>query len=380
MPETRKDRIKVILVRSNPADRDVRSPKEIRALTQEGYVVTLLGWDRESKADTKEKPEGYKEILLKCRAPWGIKVLPLLAIWWCFVFIRLLTAKLDVVHALNVDNAIPAIIASKIRRKPVIYEILDVYEDEVVLPGLIRTVSLFVDKLFMRFADAIIVADEAQVEGIGGIPNSKIVPIYDSPPDVLSAKDINYHKNGVFTLFYAGVLYREKRLNLDKVIKVIKDIDNVRLVIAGYGDLTTEIEELSARMPDKIEFIGKIPYAEVIERGLKADLFFNLRDPVVPANRYTCGSTLLNAMSVGRPILVNRGTSTANKVYEENCGLVVDANNLEEIKGAIVKLRDSPELCRELGVNARKAYEQRYNWEIMEQRLVALYEEITRLN
>ena len=62
---------------------------------------------------------------------------------------------------------------------------------------------------------------------------------------------------------------------------------------------------------------------------------------------------------------------------EANCGLVVDANNNEEIKEAIIKLRDNPELCEELGANARKAYEERYSWEIMERRLVDLYRELT---
>jgi len=56
---------------------------------------------------------------------------------------------------------------------------------------------------------------------------------------------------------------------------------------------------------------------------------------------------------------------------------VVDANNVEEIKEAIIKLRDNPELCRELGSNARKAYEARYSWEIMGRRLVNLYQELT---
>ena len=69
--------------------------------------------------------------------------------------------------------------------------------------------------------------------------------------------------------------------------------------------------------------------------------------------------------------------STAIKVLEENCGLVVDANNVEEIKEAILKLRDNPKLCAELGANARRAYEERYSWEIMEQRLLALYRELT---
>ena len=366
------------MVRSNAAGRDVRVPKEIKALLRGGYSVTLLSWDREGNAAAT--PHGYDEIRLKYRAPWGIGVLLFLPVWWCFVFTKLLAKKWDIVHALNIDSAIPAIIAARLKRKLVIYEILDVYEDGIVLPGVIRAVVLCIDKLFMRLADAIIVADKAQEEGIDGIPNRRIVPVYDSPPDLAVGRDVSYRKNETFTLFYAGVLYREKRLNLDKIFESVQAIDGVRLVIAGYGDLADEIQELSTQMPGKVEFVGKISYAEVIERGTKADLFFNLRDPIVPANRYTCGSTLLNAMSVGRPILVHEGTSTADKVSEENCGLVVNADNLDEVKGAIVKLRDNPTLCRELGANARKAYEQRYSWEIQERRLLDLYRELSSRN
>lgn len=367
---------KTILIKSSVIDRDVRLPKVIAALKRRGYTVTLLCWDRERKADRSEQPEDYEEIRLRLKAPWGIKILPFLPIWWSFVFFKLMVTRWDIAQAVNFDSIIPTVIAGRLKRKLVIYEILDVYEDEVVLPRAIRTVFLNVDKLFMRLVDAIIVADEAQIEGVGGIPNHKVAPIYDSPPDAYGKEDISYQRSKVFTLFYAGVLYKLKRLNLNRVIKAIEDIEGVKLVIAGYGDLVEEVEELSHHMPDKIEFIGKISYEQVIERSLESDLLFVLRDPVVPANRYTCGSTLFNAMICGKPILASKGTSTASKAYEENCGLAVDANNTEEIKNAIVKLKENPELCEELGANARKAYEQRYSWEIMEQRLIALYKDL----
>ncbi len=366
----------VIFVRSNWLDQDVRLPKEIRALKQAGYRIRLLCWDRDCKSHNPKKLADYEEIPFRCKAPWGIKVLPFLPIWWCFVFIHLLISKWDVVHAVNFDCIIPSVIAGRLKRKHVIYEILDVYEDAIVFPEAIRTVFINVDKLFMRLADGVIVADEAQIEGVGGIPNPKVVPIYDSPPKVRDKEDIGYQRNEVFRLFYAGVLYKMRRLNLDKVLEAIKNIEEVKLVIAGYGDLVDEIKEWMLHMPDKVEFLGKISYEEVIERGLEADLFFVLRDPLVPANRYTCGSTLFNAMVCGKPILANKGSSTAIKVYREDCGVVVDANNIKEIKEAIIKLRDNPELCEELGANARKAYEERYSWEIMEERLVDLYREL----
>ncbi len=78
----------------------------------------------------------------------------------------------------------------------------------------------------------------------------------------------------------------------------------------------------------------------------------------------------------GKPILVNQGTSTAQKVREENCGIVVDAHNVAEVRTAIEKLRDNPDLCRQFGLNARKAYVEKYNWAIMEKRLLKLYQEL----
>ncbi|MFC2048354.1 glycosyltransferase family 4 protein [Chloroflexota bacterium] len=355
-------------------------PKEIKALSHAGAEVTLICWDRERQASPPhQQKDNFREIRVRVKAPWGVKILPFLPIWWCFSLFHLMLTKWDVVHALNFDSIIPAVIAGKLKRKPVIYEILEVYEGR--LPKTVRNICIRLDKLFMRLSDSIIVADEAQNEGIGGIPNRNIVPIYDSPPDTFSKKEGGYPSNqpmGDFTLFYAGVLYGNRRLNLDKVIEAIREIEGAKLVIAGYGDLAGEIKELSRQMPGKVEFIGGISYEEVISRGAKADLFFVLRDSTTPANRYTCGSNLFNAMVCGKPMLANSGSSTAVKVLEGNCGLVVDANNIAEIREAIVKLKENPELREELGANARKAYEQKYSWEIMERRLISLYQELTK--
>jgi len=78
-------------------------------------------------------------------------------------------------------------------------------------------------------------------------------------------------------------------------------------------------------------------------------------------------------MMAGKPILVNTGTEMANFVENEKCGLVIEGKDLVRIKEAILRLKENPELCRQLGENGRKAYEQKYSWRIMEQRLKDLY-------
>ena len=372
------DKKRVFLIASNTIEYDYRMPKEIEAMKQGGYAVTLLSWDRDCKTTHYEQRKSvgnyYDEIRVKLKAPWSVKVLPFLPIWWSIEFFWLMRTKWDMVHAINFHTIIPALIAGKFKRKPVIYEIMDSYEDAMVLPNSIRYLLILVDKVFMRLASAVIIADEAQVEEFDGIPNSKVIPVYDSPPDF--SKESNVKANNVFTLFYAGVLYKIRKLNLDKVVSAISGIDDVKLIIAGYGDQVEEVETWSRAMPDKIQFIGKIFPDEALKRSIAADLLFELRDPVIPQYKYICGSKFLRAMSCGKAVLVSKDTSAAIKVYKDNCGLVVDANNIEEIKGAIIKLRDNPELCNELGANARKAYEKRYSWEIMEKRLLALYREL----
>jgi glycosyltransferase involved in cell wall biosynthesis len=270
----------------------------------------------------------------------------------------------DIVHALNFDAIVPAAIAGKLKRKPVIYEILETYEDRVALPRIVRYLFIQVDKLFMRLVAAVILADEAQSKELCGVPNSRVVVVYDTPLDFFDKINGTHPENEEFIIFQASVLYRMRQLNLDKLVSAVKDLDNVKLIIAGYGDLITEIVEWTHKIPHKIEFIGEIKYSETLKRSKAADVLFELRSSLVPQHKYICGSKLLQSMMLGKPFLANRGTSTAAKVYEENCGLVVDANNIEEVKEGIIKLRDNPELCEELGANARRAYEERYSWDI----------------
>jgi len=82
-------------------------------------------------------------------------------------------------------------------------------------------------------------------------------------------------------------------------------------------------------------------------------------------------------MMCRKPILVSKGTATADLVEKERCGLVVDCDSVDEIRQAIIRLKNDPELCEYLGANGRKAYEREYSWHIMEQRLVSLYSAVT---
>jgi glycosyltransferase involved in cell wall biosynthesis len=373
---------KAIIIRGSSLDRETRATKIIKTLTDNNYDVHLLWWDRGLNIQRSERREAgtqFSEKVFNFKAPWGPKSLIFLPFWWAFVFFNLLMKEWDIVHAIQIISLPPAIFAGKIKRRPVIYDMLDTYEDSIFLPKSIRNFCVIIDKLFMRLANAVVLADEEQMDEINGVPNNNVEVIYDSP---INNVDISQKKghNNIFRLFFAGSLQSGKYLNLDKIFEALEHLKDVRVMIAGYGDLVTYILDVEKKMPEKVKYIGEISHAEVLQRSADADMLFMLRDPVLPVNKYICGSKILESMMCGTAIIVNNGSSTANMVRRTNCGFIVDAHNVEEIASVINKLKNNPEMCKQIGLNSRKAYDETYSWDIMSKRLLKLYEKILTRN
>ncbi len=371
---------KIIIIQSIPFNQNIRAPKIAKTLVENGCKVTVIGWNRGSKYEKKgvwPKDPNIREMQLGIKAPVGPKVVLFYPLWWFFIFLRLMIEKWDMAYSINIESMPSALFAAKLKGKPIVYDDLDDHVNSIILPGMIKNFFIKIDKLFMRFASGVIIADEMQIDMLGGIPNSRVVAVYDSPEDIINLHSRDSNHTGIFTLFYAGGLSSQRALNLDKAIDAVKGLDGAKITIAGYGDLATYIERCSKEFPEKVEFLGTISHNEVLRRTINADLLFLLRSPQLPVNKFICGSKLLQSMMCGRPILVNKGTSTAKKVLQEHCGIVVDANSIEEIRNAIVMLRDNPKMCDELGANGRIAYESRYSWAIMERRLLTLFRELT---
>jgi len=380
-------RREVLIIKSDPLERSPRVVKEFKLLTDKGYNVNVLCWNRQQET-CKSKDNTISLIKrnaleFKLKAPFGVKSVPFLFIWWFHVFLTLIRFnQWNVVHVINFPSLFPALLMCKITRKPLIYEILDyAYADQIVMNNVLRRIFIGIEKAFARFSDAIIIVDELQIKEFGSIPNPNIFLIYDSPWDMYNKQKTalaHVKENKDFTLFYAGILYKNRCLNLDKLFQAVECLEGVKVVIAGYGDIVDEIKEWCRMAPSVFEFIGRVSYERVLEESNKADLLFVLRDPVVPVNKYICGSKFLEAIMCSKPILVNKGTSAAKKVIVDKCGIVVDANDIEEIKEAILKLKNNKVCCKNLGENGRKAYENKYGWNKMKSHILNLYSEILK--
>lgn len=369
----------VIVKNFYPLESDPRLLKLLSIFQSGNYRTTFLGWDRSSSTSSSSNQltnEGYREKIMQRKASSGLGGLFLLPFWWLFELACLLKLDYDIIHVVNFPSIIPAFLAAKLKKKLIVYDIEDTYIDQLpILPTFLRSLGIHIERFCTTIVNAVVLVDEVQVAEFGGIPNHNIAVVYDSPSSIFDSFD-QFENRDNFLIFYAGYLSQGRHLNLDSLLSAVEGIQNVKVIFAGEGDLVEHLKTKARETPDKIQYAGRIPYKKVLELSSQADLLFSLRDPVPLVQKYICGSKFLEAIMCAKPIIVNKGTSAALKVAKHRCGIVVDARNVDEIRNAIILLKEEPSLCKELGTNGRVAYENIYGWEKMRQRLLHLYSEL----
>jgi glycosyltransferase involved in cell wall biosynthesis len=106
---------------------------------------------------------------------------------------------------------------------------------------------------------------------------------------------------------------------------------------------------------------------------MMADVMIAVYSLDVPSNSVTMHNKTYEAMMCGIPLITNLSPEF---VKEIGFGITVDYNSIDEIRSALISLRDNPELRKALGKNGRTAFLEKYNWKETEKDLYRIYDKL----
>jgi glycosyltransferase involved in cell wall biosynthesis len=380
--------MKVTLIRGRGIEPGIN--KIAKALATHGYSVKLLIWDRDRTAEPYNAAL-YSTYKCTIRAPYDRPAALLyLPLWWAYELVFLLRDDSDVIHASDFDTLFPAILAKLIGKRKLCYFIYDFYADNLPDGGFqglrkgIRWFVAYLERTGIGFADVLFLVDESRFEEVDGAHIKKLYYVYNSPIDwvaKLHARTSGTASGGSpdeMVIFYAGAMHGSRGLNY--MFDAVSRVEGVRLKVAGpITDNERVLDELN-RVGSKAQYLGFLPsYDDVIRETLKADLLFRFNDPKVPKTKYESPYKLFEAMMCEKPIIVSDESAMANIVRKEQCGVVVPYGDVPALTHALKTCREDPQLRAELGKNGRKAYEERYSWVIMEERVLSGYHSLDQL-
>lgn len=371
----------VLFLRSNPVSPDVRLEKEARALIAAGFNVRVLAWDRLGTSLPTETPINNFQInrlRISGRFGSGLRnAIPLVS-WQCAALWWMLSrrAEFDRVHACDLDTGIVGLVAAKLLRKPIVYDIFDLYADRLnTSHTLIAPILRRLELAIIGMMDAVVICDEARRHQIAGAKFKRLAVIYNTP-DSYSLNSISTTKCRIPTspslqIAYIGILSSDRFLL--EMVDVVRSEPAFSLTIAGFGHLEDEIRRMASGC-QRIKVIGKVPYETGLSISADSDAMFAIYDPSLPNHRYSSANKLFEAMALGKPIIVARNTSMDLTVERHNLGYVIDYGDKQALVNCLIAIsRWTNEEVKEFKKSANEVFTNEFSWGVMERRLVDLY-------
>lgn len=367
------NRFNVAIVRSNPVSSDPRVMKIAYSLGR-NYGVLILGWDRERQhkpLETIGKSITIKRFRLK--APYGnMHLLLFLPIYQVWVFLNLLMHNPQAVHACDLDGAIPSYIFKMGSRRKMVFDVFDRYGLGFLdskMKKVYQLVELLEEAVASR-SDCLITVSKRQLNTFGRRPRFlAVVPNYPMAHRAAKKRYSSEADHHTFKVVSVGGISLHR--GLFEMCRAIKDLKDVEFIIAGRSTDPSLFKRVSS-FPG-VKYVGLLSYRKALELQADADTIPVLVDPDLTAFETVMPNKLFEAMMLAKPVITN---VLRDLVINAGCGIVVSYGNVNEIKEAILYLKNNPETRIKMGLRGQEAFQREYNWGEAEKKLLRVYKNL----
>jgi glycosyltransferase involved in cell wall biosynthesis len=386
----------ILMILQSDYPPDIRLTKEIKALTNAGYIVHLLCNNSKNFAIDEEVDGAHVHRLSRfSKLPFRLAKLLRLPLFFSPLW-RIKAASL--IKKLNIDSLhihdLPlAPMATSLGKRfhlPVVYDMHENYpatmrewkKGNSFFQGFIKNpkVAELLNNHVLKHANKVIVVVEEQRDNLiqHGVDMSKI-HVVGNTVDVEAFEQMpidsnlvqQYKKN--FLIMYIGSFSTERGLEtaIEAIKHVKKDIPHAKLLLVGDGKNTQDLKEfaISMQIEESVEFVGWVDFSKVPSYMEASDLNI-IPQPSNPANDTTLPHKLFQYMLIGKPVLTSDAKPLKRIVEETKSGLSFSSQDPRDFARAVLELYKSDTNFAE---NGRKAVENKYNWENTSKELVKLY-------
>jgi glycosyltransferase involved in cell wall biosynthesis len=360
---------------SNDLEFDQRVRKVCASLQTLGYEITLVGRLLKTSQNI-ERPYEVKRFQL-----WFSKGAFFYAHLNLRLFFYLLFKKTDVILANDLDTLLPAYLVSRIRGRELVYDSHEYFTEAEGLTG-----RIFQKKVW---------------ETIEGWIFPKLKRVYTVNESIANIYKNKYRVNvrvvrNIPEIRPLGVLRNriDVRLPLDKFIMILQGayidpdrgalealqslqyLDNVLLLIIGSGREMPLLKEMSSEpiYRDKVMIMDKMPFADLMQYTMNADLGLTLDKPLHLNYKYSLPNKLFDYIHAGVPVLASNLPELNRIITQYKVGFLIEKTTPESIAAAVNEIKNSRSLeeAKEACFRAKNEL----NWQREEQVLKEIFSQV----
>lgn len=348
--------------------------KECRTLCDNGYKVSIIA--QHAKAESVYGAEIIPLPFAKNRVQRICGLVPA-------AFLKSMKLNADIYHIHDPELLAAGLLLKLLKRKPVIYDVHEDYKKQILIkeyiPAFMRrgiaAVFDLTEKLFSRFFDGIIAADENIAKKFRSLKN--IVTVLNYPLRDMACPNRDegaFLKNGTFTLVYVGKITEMRGITqVARALEIIPNDKNIKFKLCGRicpEGYERELRKLKAW--ERIEYAGWMKPTDIAEILHECDIGISC---LLPAPNYleSVPTKLFEYMMAALPVIASNFPALKEIVDVYKCGLTVDPLIPDEIAGAIEYLIAHPREARAMGENGRRIVSKKFSWESEKVKLMEFY-------
>ncbi len=158
-----------------------------------------------------------------------------------------------------------------------------------------------------------------------------------------------------------------KKKGFDLLIKAFQKDQNAELLIAGDGPLMRSYQKITKNNKN-IKLLGWIK---------EKDFFFSEIDIFCsPSREEPFGIVILEAMARGIPVISTKCNGPIDIIKNNKNGMLVNINNVNEMKSAIKLLKNRPDLRKKISKNGLNTIKYKYTIEVYKKNFFSLLKDI----
>jgi colanic acid/amylovoran biosynthesis glycosyltransferase len=167
-------------------------------------------------------------------------------------------------------------------------------------------------------------------------------------------------------------------LTLKAFAAVAAQYPKAKLTLVGDGPLRSVLEQQARDLGigDKVVFAGFLAPVAVREMVSQAHLYLHPSRTGSNGDREGVPNAMLEAMTVGAPVVATRHGGIPEAIVDGESGLLVAEDDAEGLATASLRLLEDDSLRQRLGRGGREAVEQKFSRTVQDQRLIAFYKSL----
>ncbi len=269
--------------------------------------------------------------------------------------------------------AIAGYLLSRIKRIPFIFEVRDVWPEEIVAVGAMRrglVIKLLerVEMFLYRKAALIVAVAQGTIEILSarGVPVEKMILCpngvdieeFEGLTDNHEIRD-QHNLNGHFLVSYIGT--HGMAHNLQTILKAadhLRHEEEIRFMFVGDGADKSNLQRIKEDLRlDNVTFVPQQPREIVPRYYATSDICLV---PLRTAGLFTKNipSKIYEVMACGKPIVIGTHGESRKLVEEAGAGVAVEPDDDKELADAIMQLFRDRNRTIKLGANGRRYAEQ----------------------